>query len=191
MLIGLYFTPLWWIKLDAPQYPEGLGLYIWINQITGENPNDLKTINGLNHYIGMKHITPESIPELMLMPYVVGFLVLSGLVLPVLNKRNWLTVWIGIFLIILIAGLVDFYLWEYDYGHNLDPNAPIKVPGMTYQPPLIGTKQLLNMRTTSLPYIGGLLAGLSFLLSAFVWFKEKRKSSTRKETSHENILVAH
>lgn len=191
LLIGLYFTPLWWIKLDAPQYPEGLGLYIWINQITGENPNDLQTINGLNHYIGMKHITPESIPELTLMPYIVGFLILSGLCITILNKRNWLAVWIGIFLIVLIAGLVDFYLWEYDYGHNLDPNAPIKVPGMTYQPPLIGTKQLLNMRTTSLPYIGGVLAGLSFLLGIVVWFREKRANISTKDTKNENVLVAH
>lgn len=191
LLIGLYFTPLWWIKLDAPQYPEGLGLYIWINQITGENPNDLQTINGLNHYIGMKHITPESIPELTLMPYIVGFLILSGLCITILNKRNWLAVWIGIFLIVLIAGLVDFYLWEYDYGHNLDPNAPIKVPGMTYQPPLIGTKQLLNMRTTSLPYVGGMLAGLSLLLSIFVWFREKRANISTKGTKNENVLVAH
>lgn len=192
ILIGLYFTPLWWIKLDAPQYPEGLGLYIWIDQITGQNPNDLKTINGLNHYIGMKIITPESIPELTLMPYIVGFLIVSGFLVTFLSDRNWLLVWIGIFLIVLVAGLVDFYLWEYDYGHNLNPDAPIKVPGMTYQPPLIGTKQLLNMRTTSLPYIGGALAGLSFLLAVIVWYREKRTTNiSSKDAKNENVLVAH
>ena len=53
--------------------------------------------------------------------------------------------------------MYDFYLWEYDYGHNLNPDAAIKIPGMSYQPPLIGTKQILNMRTTSLPAAGGLV----------------------------------
>jgi copper chaperone NosL len=63
-----YFTPLWKISLDAPQYPEGLGFQIWINQISGEHPGDLSKINNLNHYIGMKTINPESIPELRIMP---------------------------------------------------------------------------------------------------------------------------
>src|SRR5690349_4418709 len=53
-MILAFFFPLWDIALDAPQYPEGLSIQIWLNQISG----DLSTINALNHYIGMKHITP-------------------------------------------------------------------------------------------------------------------------------------
>jgi copper chaperone NosL len=49
-MITAFFTPIWDISLEAPQYPEGLGMKIWIDKITG----DLNTINGLNHYIGMK-----------------------------------------------------------------------------------------------------------------------------------------
>ena len=62
-----------------------------------------------------------------------------------------LLVWIILFVLFAIAGLVDFYLWGYDYGHNLSDDAAIKVPGMTYQPPLIGTKQLLNITASSWP----------------------------------------
>ena len=51
--------------------------------------------------------------------------------------------------------MVDFYRWEYNYGHNLDPTAPIRVPGMSYQPPLIGYKQLLNFGAYSIPAAGG------------------------------------
>jgi len=64
MLILTFFFPLWTIDLNAPQYPEGLGIRIWLDQISGMKPNDLQSINGLNHYIGMKVIDPESIPEL-------------------------------------------------------------------------------------------------------------------------------
>ena len=56
LLLALYVTPLWRIELHAPQYPEGLGLRIWVDQITGAKPNDLNSINGLNHYIGMHAI---------------------------------------------------------------------------------------------------------------------------------------
>ena len=54
-----------------------------------------------------------------------------------------------------VAGLADFYKWSYDYGHNLSPEAILKIPGMTYQPPLIGSKQLLNFHATSWPASGG------------------------------------
>ena len=79
LLIGVaYIRPLWHIALEAPQYPEGLGMYIWADKITGEKPQDLDSINGLNHYIGMKRIVPESIPELRLMPMLLGGLAVLG-----------------------------------------------------------------------------------------------------------------
>ena len=59
LLLAVYVLPLWRIKLIAPQYPEGLGLQIWVNQITGFKPGDLNNINGLNHYIGMRAIEPD------------------------------------------------------------------------------------------------------------------------------------
>ncbi|MCC6271359.1 MAG: hypothetical protein IT190_08785, partial [Microbacteriaceae bacterium] len=97
ILTGIYFTPLWKITLDAPQYPEGLGLYIWVNKISGENQHDLRTINGLNHYIGMKEITPQSIPELKIMPYFVGFLIITGFIVAFVCNRKVLCVWAFIF----------------------------------------------------------------------------------------------
>ncbi|PKL87902.1 MAG: hypothetical protein CVV23_13145, partial [Ignavibacteriae bacterium HGW-Ignavibacteriae-2] len=56
LLIGVFFFPIWRIDLNAPQYPEGIGLRIWVNKITGANDFDLQNINKLNHYIGMKKI---------------------------------------------------------------------------------------------------------------------------------------
>ena len=51
MIMLTFVFPLWYIDLEAPQYPEGIGLEIWINQIVGQNPHDLANINGLNHYM--------------------------------------------------------------------------------------------------------------------------------------------
>jgi len=78
-LVGLFIVPLWRIQLVAPQYPEGLGMQIGISDVRGAMPNDLNNINGLNHYIGMKRITPSAIPELRFMPWIVGGLMLLGL----------------------------------------------------------------------------------------------------------------
>ena len=164
LLILTYFFPLWKIELLAPQYPEGLRMFIWVNKITGGTEFDLNNINLLNHYIGMKPIEPDSIPELKILPFILGFLIAFGFVSALLGKRILLYVWVLSFVILAILGLADFYRWEYEYGHNLDPNAPIKIPGLSYQPPLIGTKQLLNIVASSFPHVGSYIAGGALLL---------------------------
>ena len=175
-----YFTPLWKIALVAPQYPEGLGFQIWINQMQGEHPGDLEKINNLNHYIGMKKIHPESIKELQIMPWIMRGVMLLGLLAAVIGRRWVLLTWLLVFAIVAIAGFVDYYLWGYDYGHNLDTaHAIIKIPGMSYQPPLIGAKKLLNFTAISLPGSGGWCAVGSFVVGSLVWlFEMRRKKRT-------------
>lgn len=180
-LAATYYLPLWEITLDAPQYPEGLGMEIWINQIGGQNPGDLQKINNLNHYIGMKQINPESIPELRIMPWIMRVVMVIGLLAAAVGRRSWLLVWLLVFLAVAIAGFVDFYLWGYDYGRNLDAaKAIIKVPGMSYQPPLIGSKKLLNFKAISLPGSAGWIAIGVFAVGALAWLYEwKRNRQSR------------
>jgi hypothetical protein len=174
LLVALYFLPLWNIWLEAPQYPEGLGMRIWLNTVTGVKPNDLENINNLNHYIGMKRIVPDSIPELRFMPFIVGGLVALGAAAALTGWRRLAVLWVAAFAVLAIVGLIDFYRWEYDYGHNLDlENAIIKIPGMSYQPPLIGTKQLLNFQATSLPGAGAIVAFISMGLGILALVLER------------------
>ena len=181
LLIGAFVLPLWAVYLQAPQYPEGLGMFIRVNDVAGMKPNDLSNINNLNHYIGMKRIEPESIPELRIMPFVVAGLMALGFAAALTGRRRLARTWVGLFAVAAIVGLVDFYKWEYDYGHDLDTeNAIIKVPGMNYQPPLLGSKQLLNFTATSLPAGGGyaLIASLVLGVFAVVVDRRRRESET-------------
>lgn len=179
LMVGVYFFPLWNVRLTAPQYPEGLGMHIRINTVEGATENDLNNINGLNHYIGMKRIEPESIPELRYMPWIVAAVILTGLGTAAYARRRVVYTWTAGFLVVAAAGLVDFWKWEYDYGHHLDnEHAVLKIPGMTYQPPLIGAKQLLNFRATSWPALGGVLAGMALALAVaavvLAWREHRR-----------------
>lgn len=151
----VYLRPLWHISLDAPQYPEGIGLYIAADKIVGEKPQDLHSINSLNHYIGMKAIEPDDIPELRFMPRIIAGLIAAGLLVAIVGRRGLLTAYAALLVLFSLAGLADFYRWSYDYGHDLNPHAAIKVPGMSYQPPLIGSKQILNFHASSWPASGG------------------------------------
>jgi copper chaperone NosL len=195
-LLGSLFFPIWRITLDAPQYPEGMGMQIWARTIVGENANDLEIINQLNHYIGMKKIVPESIPELrFIMPLIVAFASLSFLL--ALRPRAWST---GLLLLGLSGlgafGMYDFWLWEYDYGHDLNPMAAIKVPGMSYQPPLIGEAMLLNFLSTSWPaaggyllFLGGGLIASSLFLSLWGAYGPKIAAG-RSRAAHASVALA-
>jgi copper chaperone NosL len=172
-MITAYFVPLWQILMWAPQYPEGLEMKIWINTLTG----DVKIISALNHYIGMKHIEVSMFPEFGYMIYILAGMIGYGLITALAGKRFLLIGFAALIISAAIAALVDFYLWGYDYGHNLDPTAAINIPGMTYQPPLIGTKQLLNFTAFSGPDIGGwifMIIGLAIM--GVLIFELKRKS---------------
>ena len=175
----LFVTPMWRVDLKAPQYPEGLGLRIWINQIQGATPNGLNSINGLNHYIGMKAIEPDDIPELRFMPKLIAGLIAGGLLVAAVGKRGLLTGYAALLLLFSLAGLADFYKWSYDYGHNLDPHAAIKVPGMSYQPPLIGSKQILNFHATSWPAAGGwvLIVAVTLVAILTLWERQRAKGA--------------
>lgn len=173
-LLGLFLLPLWQITLIAPQYPDGVTMYIYINKLGGENPSVIQNINILNHYVGMKYIEPDAIPELKYFPYVIMFMAVLGVVTALINKTPGYWIWAGLMIALAIAGMYDFYLWEYAYGHDLSPKAPIKIPGASFQPPLIGTKQIINFTAISLPHVGGYLAGLSIVLAATAgWVKRK------------------
>lgn len=173
-LIGCYYLPLWEIDLMAPQYPEGLTIYIWHNDIKG----NIDIINGLNHYIGMKHIKVEMFPEFEYLKYIIAAFIAFGLFVSIIGTRLWLKIFCVVVLLGGIIALADFYRWGYDYGHNLDPKAPIQVPGMSYQPPIIGAKDLLNFRAISLPASGGWIlvaVGLvAFTALFFEWFKNRK-----------------
>ena len=167
LLLTAYVFPLWHVRLVAPQYPEGLGMYIHVNTVRGTTETDLGNINNLNHYIGMHRIEPDAIPELRYMPWIVGALIVGGVLVALAGKRKPLYAWLGAFFTLGVVGLADFWRWEYDYGHHLDDaTAIIKIPGMSYQPPLIGSKQLLNFTATSWPATAGIALGVSFLLGA-------------------------
>jgi len=167
----MFFVPAWSIYLIAPQYPEGLSMQIWLYKIAGQ----VEIINGLNHYIGMKHIKAEMFPEFSFLVYILGFFILFGLAIAFTGSRKLLFIYLVLSLIGGVAALVDFYMWGYKYGHELDSSAAIKVPGLSYQPPLIGHKKLLNFDSYSYPDTGGWVVVGVTALFFIIWFVEWRR----------------
>lgn len=180
LLLGLFVLPLWNITLEAPQYPEPIGMDIYITKIADMNPHDVKNINLMNHYVGMKEI-PEHMAEFDIFPPVILFMVVLGLFIGFKANYKWYLFWFILMLILGIAGMYDFYLWEYDYGHSLDPKAAIKFTNpdgtpMAYQPPLFGTKTILNFVAHSYPRAGAYFLFTGMLLSLGAFFMGKKEA---------------
>ena len=176
VLCGTYFLPVWRIDLFAPQYPEGLFMNIWLTRLTG----DVDIINGLNHYIGMKVLDASSFPEFRYLVYIVAFYIALGIAVAITGRVKLLMLYLGLSVIGGLLAIYDFYQWGYAYGHNLNPNAPIKVPGLSYQPPVLGHKRLLNFDAYSQPDIGGwlvIVAGcVAFGVLFIEWMKYRRRN---------------
>ena len=180
--LGLFLFPLWNIKLEAPQYPIPLGMNIYINDFADENPHDIKNINLMNHYVGMKYI-PEAIPEFKIFPIGIITTTVIGLLIAFKANYKWYLYWFILMVLLSAAGLYDFYLWEHDYGHNLDPKAIMKFTNpdgtqMGFQPPLFGTKNILNFTAHSYPRLGAyfLALGIATALIAYILGRKRSKS---------------
>jgi copper chaperone NosL len=171
-LIPTLFFPLWRIDLIAPQYPEGLYMHIYANKLGG----NVDIINGLNHYIGMRTLHADDFTEFKVLPFILGGFALMGLAVAFIKNRVGYFIYMGLFVCFCILAMVDFYRWEYAYGHDLNPEAAIIVPGMSYQPPLLGSKQLLNFTAYSWPDVGGyFMVGTALLMVAGTYLELRRK----------------
>lgn len=181
LILGLFVFPLWNIRLEAPQYPIPLGMDIYINDFADEHPHDIKNINLMNHYVGMKYI-PETIPEFKIFPAVIIVMSILGLLIGWKGSHKWMLGWFLLIVVLAGLGIYDFYLWEHDYGHDLDPKAIMKFTNpdgtvMGFQPPLFGSKDILNFKAHSYPQLGAYFLALGMALSFFAFLVGRREKN--------------
>ncbi len=175
MLLPTFFLPLWNMTLYSNQFPDGLVLNIYSSKLEGgktQDRDDLKEINSLNHYIGMRALQEDDFTEFKWIPFVIGGVMLLALRIIVLGKMSKL---IDLFVLFTYFGLFSlwtFYHKLYLYGHNLDPTAAIKVPPFT--PPMFGHKTMANFEVYNYPGVGSyFMAVFPILLLAAIWFSRK------------------
>ncbi len=160
-LVMAAVAPLWHIELSAPQYPAGLSVDIYTHDIvSGHDDKDLREINILNHYVGMKKIERSAFADLDWLPFGFGLLAILTLrVAAIGNVRSLLdlAVMVGYFAV-FSAGRFVYKLWI--YGHELSPEAPVKVT--PFMPAVLGTKQIGNFTTKAMPGLG------TYLFTAFI-----------------------
>ncbi len=194
LLLGLFKFPLWNIMLGAPQYPEPLGMDIYINGIQGVQEFDIQNIDGINHYIGMQKIPmPEQMWEFKIFPIVIGGMAALGILIGILGffgkvSAWWFLGWLVLMSILGVMGMYDFNTWLIDYGTNLDPHAIMKMTNpdgspMSYKPPLFGHQKMLNFDVDSFPELGAYLMFAGMLLTFIAFFIGKNEWTKKHQYS--------
>lgn len=168
--------------MEAPQYPRGLWMDVWVYKLTGGNEGQhIQEINTLNHYIGMHAIEPAGFADLDWMPFALGILVLLTLrVAAIGNVRSIVDLSV---LVVYVLGFMGarFVYKLYVFGHELDPHAPFHVEPFT--PVIIGTKQIANFTTHSWPQLGTLwlllyaTGVIGLMIASFVAVRSREKKA--------------
>ncbi len=186
LLLPSYASPLWKMTMFAPQYQEGLRLEIYSYKLEGGNRGqDVKEINVLNHYIGMKDLTTEDFTEFKWLPFVIGTLALLFLRAVVFGTVGHLLDVTVLFLYFSLFSLWSFAYKMWAYGHDLAPTAAVKVA--PFMPPLFGGKQLANFEVYSYPSfasyaLGG--AAVALVLALFLSWRTARRELASVAAGH-------
>ncbi len=180
LLVTVYLFPLWTLTMFAPQYPDGLRLGIYSYKLEGGNQGqDVKEINVLNHYIGMRDLAAEDFTEFKWIPFVVGVFGLLFLRAIVHGKIGHLVDVLVLFVYFSAFSMWSFGYKLYHYGHNLAPTAAVKVD--PFMPPMFGFKQLANFQVYSYPglasYALGLVMLLLFAATVLAWRESDRQEA--------------
>ncbi len=159
LLLISMFLPYWSMTLNAPQYPKGLEVVVFINKLTG----DVTEVDGLNHYIGMRPLG-----EAAQLERSVSVAAISILVLLVLSAIFVHTKWAALLALPAVmmpfVFVADMYFWMRNFGLNLDPTAPLSGAIDPFVPPIFGTGKLAQFETVASFEIGLWLAFLSSIL---------------------------
>ncbi len=174
--IGASFLfPLWEIRLVAPQYRDGLELYIYAYQLqAGNDGQHLDEINLLNHYIGMQPIREADFVEMTWIPFAFGIFILLCLRAVVFGRMGNVVDLFVLFAYFGLFSMGNFYYRLYTYGQNLDPRAPMTIEPFT--PVLFGTNRIANFTQYSYPDTGSyfLIAfGALLVVAAILSLREK------------------
>jgi hypothetical protein len=174
------------MAFQSNQYPDPLRLSIYVDHLEGQKTarrDDLREINALNHYIGMRPLMESDFSEFLWLPFVMGFFALISLRAVVFGTLRDL---VDIFVLFAYFGLFagwTFYRRLYEYGHNLNPEAAIKVEPFT--PPFFGRVQIANFWVESYPGGGSLfmaLFGLLLVAALVAGYRHVRKLRREKQT---------
>lgn len=174
MLVVSIFLPYWRMRLNAPQYPNGLFVTVFVSHMTG----DVGEIDGLNHYIGMAPLDKAAQIERSLAPIALAVIVLMIVGLAFIHSK-WAALLALPALSFPIVFLADMWVWLWYYGNHLDPTAALSSAIKPFTPAILGTGHVGQFSTTAWLLPGWYLALLAAVLTGVaLWLQRHAATQT-------------
>lgn len=169
LLVGSIFLPYWILRLNAPQFPDGLRVHAYVNRLEG----DVVEIEELNHYVGMPAFDSGAVFERSIA--VISIIVIAGLLLAIFFIHNrWVLLFALPALLYPLIFIGDLQYWLWNYGHSLDPKAALTGAVGEFTPPIFGPAEIAQFSTLALPGPGLVLAiAASVLVGMGLWKHRK------------------
>ena len=153
------FLPYWKLVLLAPQYPKGLAIQLYVNRLAG----DVKEVDGLNHYIGMRPLGEGG--ELERSVAIIAVVALALLLLAAVFIQNrWAALLALPAVLYPVIFLGDLYYWLYSFGHTLDPKAALSSSIKPFTPTIFGPGLVGQFKTIASLEPGFWLAAIGSLV---------------------------
>jgi hypothetical protein len=174
LLVVSILFPYWRLKLHAPQYPRGLEARVTVRTFEG----DIREINGLNHYIGMRPLEEGGELERNLSIFAIP--AMAGLAALMAVRRRWMWLLAVPAIAYPVVFTADLFYWLHNFGHNLDPTAALSASIGEFTPTILGPGKVGQFRTTSFYDIGfamALLAALLLIVAVVVRIRRERAES--------------
>ena len=169
LLLVSIFLPYWKMTLLAPQYPGGLHITAYVNELTG----DVAEIDGLNHYIGMRPLEEAAKLERSVSVFAIAALALL-VVAAIFVHTRWVVLLVLPAILMPVVFLLDLQYWLRDFGLNLDETAALSSAIDPFVPKVLGSGMIAQFETVATPGAGLWLAILaSILCIAGLYFHRK------------------
>jgi hypothetical protein len=159
LLVASIFLPYWRMTLLAPQYPGGLKVEAFLSHLEG----DVREIDGLNHYIGMRPLGEAAQLERELSIAAVAVIALLALAAVYIHNQ-WAALLSLPAMLFPFGFLGDLYFWMRSFGQNLDPKAPLSSSIEPFVPPILGEGVVGQFRTVAEAGPGLILAAVASVL---------------------------
>jgi copper chaperone NosL len=163
------FFPYWRMEMEAPQYPRGLEMSVYVNRVEG----DVQEVDTLNHYIGMRPLSEAGALERSLAVIAIAALVMLVVAaIFIHNPCALLLTWpVMLYPAIFLA---DLWYWMQDFGMNLDDTAPLSSIIEPFVPPLLGEGKIAQFKTLAIWETGLWMSVVASILIALgIYFHRK------------------
>ena len=169
LLLVSLLLPYWVLNLKAPQFPDGLTVRAYVNRLEG----DVGELEGLNHYVGLGSFEDAAVLERSIAIYaIVGLAAL--LVAALFIHSRWVLILTLPAILFPVVFLIDLQYWLYDFGHNLDPLAPLAAAVGEFTPPIFGPAEIAQFNTMALPGLGLIVAFIASGLLIYAMVLHRR-----------------